>query len=120
MDETQKPIYHAWLRQQIGVSDIQDADFLAPAIYFEHRINWELHHPSPAMDMAHKLYVNARELIQHPNSDSATNPQMDTAWQVYINTVASQVAHAMDGTQINTYRLLTGRSYRNNIRELLI
>ena len=114
MDDTQQAIYHAWLRQQIGVSDIQDEDFLAPAIYFEHRINWELQHPSPPMDMAHKLYVNARETIQHPS------PQMDTAWQVYINTVASQVAHAMDGTQINTYRLLTGRSYRNNItREYL-
>ena len=111
MDRTHIQIYHSWLRNQIGVTDIQQADFEEAQVYFEHRIDWELRNPSHLVQIAHNLYMSAK---QHP-TPAGSPVSACTAWRVYINTVASQVAHSMDQTQINAYRLLTGKSYRRDI-----
>ena len=88
MDKTQTEIYHAWLRQQLEVSDIREGDFDDSQMYFDHKIAWALEYPT--------------EMVK-------------TAYRTYINAVASQVAHDMDGTQINSLRLHTGKSYRREI-----
>ena len=85
MNELETAIYHAWLRQQLGVKDIRPDDFSGQQLHFHHRILLAIEGPS--------------EMVK-------------TAYQTYVNAVASQIAHDMDGTDINKYRQLTGQTYR--------
>ena len=87
MSELETTIYHAWLHQQLGIKDIRPDDFSGQQLHFHHRILLAIERPS--------------EMVE-------------TAYQTYVNAVASQVAHDMDGTDINKYRQLTGQTYRAN------
>ena len=81
-------IYHAWLRQQLGVTSIKPGDFESCRIYFDHRI---------------------QRILDHPD------PDVTTAYQTFVNAAASAVAHHMDGTYLNQHRQTAGKTYRSAI-----
>ena len=86
MDQQEREVYHAWLRQQLRVQDIAPDDFRESELYFVSKIRWALERPTE---------------------------ETRTAQQAYINAVATQVAADMDGTRINAHRQLTGKTYRS-------
>ena len=57
MNELETAVYHAWLRQQLGVTDIQPGDFAEHEVYFQHRIQSVIDHPSDTVRTAHQAYV---------------------------------------------------------------
>ena len=142
MNELQTAVYHAWLRQQLGVTDIQPGDFAEQEPYFQHRIQSVIDHPSDTVRTAHQAYVYHIMATQNPGAADAkpgdpaereVNAQhrirnvmdhpsgtLKTVYQAYVNTLASQLAHNMDGTQLNNHRQLTGKSYRRDVTQAYV
>ena len=88
MNQQEREVYEAWLRQQLRVEDIRPNDFIADQFYFDQLV---------------------RDAIRRPNQETRV------ARQTYINAMAAQVAVQMDGTKLNDHRQLTGRSYRASV-----
>ena len=134
MNELETAVYHARLRQQLGVTDIQHRDFTQQEPYFQHPIQTVIDHPYTTVSTAQQAYVYHALLCREPGSTSGEDqpPSQEnrirniiehpsgtlrTVYQAYVNALASQVAHNMDGTQLNAHRQLTGKSYRRDITQ---
>ena len=126
MNQIQTEVYHAWLRQQLEVSDIQESDFKESERLMIHRITWALEHPSETVKAAHQIYQIVQEMTSKKTSEMTLEAPLTTTeikesgYLCYINAVASQVAHTMDGTQLNDMRQHTGKSYRRDLTQKYI
>ena len=78
-------IYHAWMRQQLGIREIEDGDFDHSLTFMDHQV---------------------KRILERPTQEAKV------AYQAFVNAMASEMAHAKDGAELNSLRQHAGLNYR--------
>ena len=84
-DNMERDIYHAWMRQQLGIREIEDGDFDHSLPFMDHQIKGAMDRPTERAKIAYQAFVDA---------------------------MASEVAHHKDGAELNKLRQHAGKGYR--------